>query len=217
METQPLSRQLPPQPIALKSLKRCFHSAELLLSKQQPGGLSRLLAKATHRIQQAAAAQAHHWGPRGHGLHRSDPEILQTGIDVGAAAGQQARGQQASRNDASSTKGTVDCKERWRLAQAQTKVAPLNTLFVTGSGVLPVPIGNGENNGKGGGLSGLFLNGGDGADHQYAKASGGSQVELVGLSEQDLDGAAATLVMEVTDASGRTAYAEVNVTLVTGN
>lgn len=36
-------------------------------------------------------------------------------------------------------------------------------------------------------------------------------------SVQDLDGAAATLVMEVTDASGRTAYAEVNVTLVTGN
>ena len=37
----------------------------------------------------------------------------------------------------------------------------------------------------------LVTNGGDGADHQYAKASGGSQVELVGLSEQDLDGAVA--------------------------
>ena len=89
MQAQPLSWQLPPQPIAFKGLQCCFHSAELLLSKQQPGGLSRLLAQATHRIQQATATKPHHRRAGGHGLHWSDAEILQAGIDIGAAASQQ--------------------------------------------------------------------------------------------------------------------------------
>ena len=98
------------------------------------------------------------------------------------------------------TKGKVDCGERWRLIQTKRDVAQLDTLFVTGSGVLPIPVdsdGGSGGGGQGGGrLTGLFLGGGGHGGHDADQddasgfASSRGQVELVGLSAQDLDGAA---------------------------
>ena len=77
------------------------------------------------------------------------------------------------------TRGKMECGERWQVIHSERETVPLDTLFLTGSGVLPVPINDrvGRAHGSAPG------------ETEEDGESNRSQVELVGLTAQDLGSA----------------------------
>ena len=131
-------------------------------------------------------------------FEKSAKQAVENGEGSGSGGGVDSDGSSVNarnKKQVAGFKGRVDCQERWRLVRAEREVAPLNTLFMTGS-----DIKTGSGGSDGGGLRGMFLGSGadtdTGDDHQAQP----SQVELVGLSESDLDGAARKIRDEFTPA-----------------
>ena len=99
----------------------------------------------------------------------------------------------SSSNEKDGPVGKIECGEHWKLKRKKVEMAPLNSLFLRGSGVVAVP-GDAVSSRKSSGLESRFFGKSSASNEaEEAPANNRGQVELLGLCSTDLDGALRTV------------------------
>ena len=81
--------KLTPQPSLFEPAESLNQRRHRLIREQHPCGLLNAGCRTTHRVQKSTTAETDHRSSRRHCLHRCDPEILNSRIDVRPTARQQ--------------------------------------------------------------------------------------------------------------------------------